>query len=94
MLTACSDLSTPPGDTTMEPTSLLAVLSDIDTHYQQTLTLEALAQRAVGNACGRNRVAVLIPCHRALRKDGGLGGFRWGEELKRHLLRLEQSGQV
>jgi len=47
------------------------------------------ATRAVGNACGRNRVAVLIPCHRALRKDGGLGGFRWGEDLKRHLLRLE-----
>lgn len=44
------------------------------------------AARAVGSACGRNRVAVLAPCHRVLRGDGGLGGYRWGEERKRRLL--------
>jgi len=36
------------------------------------------AVRAVANACAANRLAVLVPCHRALRADGGLGGYRWG----------------
>ena len=47
--------------------------------------------RAVAKACGANPVAVLIPCHRVLRSDGGLGGFRWGIERKRALLALEGS---
>lgn len=48
------------------------------------------AVRAVGSACGANRVAVLIPCHRAVRTDGALGGFRWGLERKRALLARER----
>ena len=63
-----------------------------------TTTYRALAEaigqpgavRAVGSACGANRVAVLIPCHRAVRTDGGLGGFRWGLERKRALLDRER----
>jgi AraC family transcriptional regulator of adaptative response/methylated-DNA-[protein]-cysteine methyltransferase len=47
------------------------------------------AVRAVGTAVGRNPVAVLIPCHRALRKSGGLGGYHWGLPVKRALLALE-----
>ena len=39
--------------------------------------------RAVGGAVGANTVAWLIPCHNVLRKDGGLGGYHWGEERKR-----------
>jgi len=39
--------------------------------------------RAVGNAVGSNPVAWLIPCHNVLRKDGGLGGYHWGEDRKR-----------
>ena len=42
--------------------------------------------RAVGNAVGANPVAWLIPCHNVLRKDGGLGGYHWGEERKRTIL--------
>ena len=49
------------------------------------------AFRAVANACGANRVAVLVPCHRVLRGDGGLGGYRWGEARKRRLLDNERS---
>ena len=49
------------------------------------------AHRAVANACGSNRIAVLIPCHRVLRGDGSIGGYRWGVERKQHLLALEQS---
>lgn len=49
----------------------------------------AQASRAVGSACGANPIALLIPCHRVVRKDGGLGGFAWGLPLKRHLLRQE-----
>jgi len=64
----------------------------------QTVTYGALAQavgrpgavRAVGAACGANRIAVLIPCHRAIRADGTLGGFRWGLERKQALLDRER----
>lgn len=49
----------------------------------------ATASRAVGSACGANPIALLIPCHRVVRKDGGLGGFAWGLPLKRHLLMCE-----
>jgi AraC family transcriptional regulator of adaptative response/methylated-DNA-[protein]-cysteine methyltransferase len=42
--------------------------------------------RAVGNAVGANPVAWLIPCHNVLRKDGGLGGYHWGENRKRAML--------
>jgi AraC family transcriptional regulator of adaptative response/methylated-DNA-[protein]-cysteine methyltransferase len=48
------------------------------------------AVRAAGSACGANRVAVLVPCHRALRADGSLGGYRWGLERKRALLDQER----
>jgi AraC family transcriptional regulator of adaptative response/methylated-DNA-[protein]-cysteine methyltransferase len=48
------------------------------------------AVRAVAGACARNNVAVVIPCHRAVRSDGGLGGYRWGIERKRRLLALER----
>jgi AraC family transcriptional regulator of adaptative response/methylated-DNA-[protein]-cysteine methyltransferase len=49
------------------------------------------AVRAAASACARNRVAVLIPCHRALRADGGLGGYRWGLDRKRALLDAERT---
>ena len=47
------------------------------------------ALRAVGAAIGRNPVAVLIPCHRVLRSDGGIGGYYWGTEKKKMLLKRE-----
>ncbi len=47
------------------------------------------AVRAVGSACGANPVALVIPCHRALRTDGGLGGYAWGLKRKSALLKLE-----
>lgn len=48
------------------------------------------AVRAVGSACGANRVGVLVPCHRILRGNGELGGYRWGLERKRTLLDMER----
>ena len=47
------------------------------------------AVRAVGTAVGRNPISFLIPCHRALRKSGGLGGYHWGLPVKRALLAWE-----
>jgi methylated-DNA-[protein]-cysteine S-methyltransferase len=50
----------------------------------------ASAVRAAGSACGRNPVAVIVPCHRIVRSDGGLGGYLWGLERKRWLLQHER----
>jgi len=49
------------------------------------------AVRAVGTAVGRNPVSLLIPCHRALRKSGALGGYHWGLPIKRTLLAWESA---
>ena len=49
------------------------------------------AVRAVGTAVGRNPISWLIPCHRALRKSGGLGGYRWGLPVKRAMLAYESA---
>jgi AraC family transcriptional regulator of adaptative response/methylated-DNA-[protein]-cysteine methyltransferase len=48
------------------------------------------AARAVGRACASNHAAIAIPCHRVVREDGGLGGYRWGLERKRKLLAAER----
>jgi AraC family transcriptional regulator of adaptative response/methylated-DNA-[protein]-cysteine methyltransferase len=47
------------------------------------------ATRAVGTAVGRNPVSYFIPCHRVVRTDGGLGGYHWGLDIKKQMLRLE-----
>ena len=47
------------------------------------------AVRAVAKACASNRLAVAVPCHRVVRQDGHLSGYRWGVARKRELLRRE-----
>lgn len=49
------------------------------------------AARAIGRACGSNRLALLVPCHRIIREDGSLGGWRWGVDIKQQLLATERA---
>ena len=49
------------------------------------------AARAVASACARNKVAIVVPCHRVIRGDGSPGGYRWGLPLKQQLLERERA---
>jgi len=71
--------------------ALLAIPSGHVTTYSEIAQAigHPKAVRAVGTAVGRNPVSWLIPCHRALRKSGGLGGYHWGLPLKRAMLAYE-----
>jgi methylated-DNA-[protein]-cysteine S-methyltransferase len=55
-----------------------------------TLAGQPRAVRAAANACARNAVALFVPCHRVIRNDGGLGGYRWGLDVKTWLLGHER----
>ena len=65
--------------------------------YGETISYTELAERvgaphavrAVASACGKNPVGLIVPCHRIVAKDGGLGGYAWGLETKRFLLDME-----
>ncbi len=59
------------------------------TYKELALMLGATAQE-IGEACAANTHAVVIPCHRVIRSDGGLAGYRWGVNRKRLLLQREQ----
>ena len=52
------------------------------------------AVRAVAGACAANKVAVVVPCHRVIREDGSLGGYRWGLPLKERLLATERAASA
>ncbi len=73
--------------------ALLAVPSGHVTTYSDIAAAigHPKAVRAVGTAVGRNPVSFLIPCHRALRKAGGLGGYHWGLGIKRAMLAWESA---
>lgn len=49
------------------------------------------AVRAAAQACARNAAALFVPCHRVVRTDGSLGGYRWGLDVKRYLLHHEET---
>ncbi|MFT7949372.1 methylated-DNA--[protein]-cysteine S-methyltransferase, partial [Salmonella enterica subsp. enterica serovar Enteritidis] len=63
--------------------------------YQQVATRlgKPNAVRAVARACAANRLAIIIPCHRVVRNDGGLSGYRWGIARKAALLRREAGNE-
>lgn len=73
--------------------ALLAIPSGHVTTYSEIARAIGTprAVRAVGTAVGRNPVSFLIPCHRAMRRDGGLGGYHWGLGVKRAMLAWESA---
>ncbi|MGV3719287.1 MAG: methylated-DNA--[protein]-cysteine S-methyltransferase [Actinomycetota bacterium] len=66
------------------PAGATATYTDIANRIEQPKAVRAVAQ-----ACAANALAVVIPCHRVVRSDGGLSGYRWGVERKRSLLERE-----
>ena len=79
----------------LEPRAFWELLRKIP--YGETVTYTQIAEqlgdkkkvRAVAQACASNRLAVVIPCHRVVGKDGKLSGYRWGVERKSKLLKTE-----
>lgn len=71
--------------------ALLKIPAGTITSYGELAKLldQPTASRAVGSAVGHNQIGYLIPCHRVLRSDGGLGGYRWGLERKSAILGKE-----
>lgn len=71
--------------------ALMAIPSGQVTTYSEIAKVigNPRAVRAVGSAVGRNPISWLIPCHRAMRRDGGLGGYHWGLPLKRAMMAYE-----
>lgn len=71
--------------------ALLTIPSGTTTHYADIAKKIGNPQsiRAVASAIAKNPIAWLIPCHRVLRKSGDLGGYRWGENIKRRMLSSE-----
>ena len=71
-----------------------------DVSYGNTASYATLAQlsgspkavRAVGTACATNPIPIVVPCHRVIRSDGGVGAYRGGPVAKRVLLDLERDG--
>lgn len=59
------------------------------TEFARLTGKPSTAVRAAAQGCARNQIALLVPCHRVLRADGSLGGYRWGLDIKRWLLQHE-----
>ncbi|HWA14899.1 MAG TPA: bifunctional DNA-binding transcriptional regulator/O6-methylguanine-DNA methyltransferase Ada [Gemmatimonadales bacterium] len=74
--------------------ALLAIPAGETRTYQQLARAlgKPHAVRAVASACAANKVAVVVPCHRVMRADGSLGGYRWGLPRKAQLLAAEAAG--
>jgi AraC family transcriptional regulator of adaptative response/methylated-DNA-[protein]-cysteine methyltransferase len=64
------------------------------TELAEIISGNPLARRAVARGCATNPVSLVIPCHRVIRSDGGLGGYRWGLDRKRALLAAERGQHV
>lgn len=71
------------------PFAKLATYSDIATYIGRPK-----AVRAVASAIANNRVAYLIPCHRIIRKNGDIGEFRWGKEIKKQIIEWEKQNNL
>lgn len=71
--------------------ALLSIPAGQTRNYQEVAHMigKPNAVRAVGSACGKNPIAILVPCHRVIRSDGSLQGYYWGIEMKTRLLNKE-----
>jgi AraC family transcriptional regulator of adaptative response/methylated-DNA-[protein]-cysteine methyltransferase len=96
-IAGCSPMPTPPMDIRGTPFQFavwdqLRAIPEGETRSYSEIARRIgrpRAIRAVGTANGANPVSIVIPCHRAIRASGHLGGYRWGLERKRKLLEME-----
>lgn len=66
---------------------------EVISYGEEAKRMDCRCARAVGSANGRNPICILIPCHRVIRSDGGIGGYTGGLDMKEFLLDLEQHYQ-
>ena len=70
---------------------LPSVLDPVECRDIAAVLGQPRAVRAVAQACATNKLALLVPCHRVVRSDGELAGYRWGIERKRELIARERA---
>lgn len=71
--------------------TLLAIpYGEVISYGEEAKRMNCRCARAVGSANGKNPICILIPCHRVLRSDGGIGGYTGGLDMKEYLLNLEK----
>src|ERR687897_920961 len=85
----------PDADLVEDQTALSETVGTTATYGEIAARLGVPRQaREVGEACAANKLAIAVPCHRVVKKDGSISGYRWGVQRKRKLLEREHTARL